>query len=99
GDQVTLTLLIATSSQDKAREYREILAGLAVRLQTPAELGLALDVEETGATFRANADLKARAYHAALPPNPCRWTLAEDSGLEVAALGGEPGVYSARWGN
>ena len=64
------TLLLATTSQDKVREYREILGDLGMRLCTPAELGLELRVEETGATFRANSDLKARAYHAALGGRP-----------------------------
>lgn len=86
-------LLLATTSAGKQRELRALLAGLPLRLVTPAELGLALVPEETGATFAENALLKARAYHAAagLP------TLAEDSGIEVEALGGAPGVYSARW--
>jgi len=91
-----LTLLLATTSQDKVREYHQILDDLTLRLCTPRELGLELYVEESGRTFRANADLKARAYHAAARGRAI-WVLAEDSGLEVRALGGEPGVYSARW--
>ncbi len=88
------TLLIATTSPGKIREFRQLLAQLPVEVVTPADLGLILEVEETGSTFRENAEIKARAYAAAsnLP------TLAEDSGLEIDALGGEPGVYSARWG-
>src|SRR5439155_23544773 len=86
-------LLIATTSADKIREFREIFADLPVDLTTPGDLGLDLHVEETGATFRDNADLKARAYwHATRLP-----TLAEDSGFEIDALGGQPGVLSARW--
>ncbi len=91
-------VLLATTSRGKVREWRELLAGLPVELLLPADLGIVLEVEETGTTFRANADLKARAYHAALGEQAGIWTLAEDSGLEVAALGGEPGVWSARWG-
>ncbi|MBI4494538.1 MAG: RdgB/HAM1 family non-canonical purine NTP pyrophosphatase [Chloroflexi bacterium] len=86
-------LLLATTSPDKVRELRELLAGMPARVATPAELGLRVEVEETGSTFRENVELKARAYHAA-----SGWlTLAEDAGLEVEALGGAPGVQSARW--
>jgi len=86
-------LLVATNNPGKRREFRLLLAELPLVLVTPAELGLDLDVEETGATFEANAVLKARAFAAAagLP------ALADDSGLEVDALGGEPGLRSARW--
>ena len=86
-------LLLATTSADKIREFRQIFADLPLTLLTPADLGLRLDVEETGATFRENADLKARAFWQAAGV-PC---LAEDSGFEVDALGGAPGVQSARW--
>jgi XTP/dITP diphosphohydrolase len=86
-------LLLATTSADKIRELREILADLPITLLTPADLGLKLEVEETGTTFRENADLKARAYWDAAGL-PC---LAEDSGFEVDALDGAPGVQSARW--
>jgi XTP/dITP diphosphohydrolase len=86
-------LLLATTSAGKQRELRALLGDLPLVLVTPADLGLTLVPEETGTTFAANAAIKAHAYHAAagLP------TLAEDSGLEVEALGGAPGVYSARW--
>ena len=86
-------LLLATTSADKIRELRQILADLRLELVTPPELGLALSVEESGATFRENAELKLRAYWQA-SGLAC---LAEDSGFEVEALGGAPGVYSARW--
>ncbi|HZR99643.1 MAG TPA: RdgB/HAM1 family non-canonical purine NTP pyrophosphatase [Chloroflexota bacterium] len=86
-------LLLATSSAGKQRELRALLGDLPLTLVTPADLGLTLVPDETGTTFAENATIKARAYHAAagLP------TLAEDSGLEVDALDGAPGVYSARW--
>ena len=87
------SLLLATSSADKIREYRQILGGLPLHLLTPADLGLRLEVEETGSTFRENALLKARAYWSAAGV-AC---LAEDSGFEVDALDGAPGVQSARW--
>ena len=88
-----LTLLIATHNRGKLREYQEIFADLSLRLVSLDDVGIAWEVEETGTTFEANARLKARAYSdaAQLP------TLADDSGLEVDALGGEPGVYSARY--
>jgi XTP/dITP diphosphohydrolase len=86
-------LLLATTNPDKVREYRAIFAGLPLSLLTPSDLRLSLDVDETGATFRENADLKARAHWQA-SGLPC---LAEDSGLEVEALRGAPGVHSARW--
>ena len=87
------SLLLATSSADKIREYRQILGRLPLDLLTPTDLGLHLEIEETGSTFRENALLKARAYWAAAGV-AC---LAEDSGFEVDALAGAPGVQSARW--
>lgn len=86
-------LLLATSNPDKVRELRALLQGAVETLLTPDDLGLQLEVNETGATFRENAEIKARAYHAATG----LLTLAEDAGLEVDALGGAPGVHSARW--
>lgn len=87
-------LLIATRNPGKLREFAAIFQGLDLRLRTLDELGIPDEVEETGETFAANATLKAEAYMAlsGLP------TLADDSGLEVAALNGAPGVYSARYG-
>lgn len=89
------SLLIASTNPGKLREYREILSDLPVDLLTLADLGITFEVEETGSTFRENANLKARAYAKASG----LVTFAEDSGLEIDALHGEPGVYSARWGN
>jgi len=87
-------LLIATRNPGKLREFAAIFEGLGLRLRTLDELGIPDEVEETGETFASNALLKAEAYMAlsGLP------TLADDSGLEVAALRGAPGVYSARYG-
>ncbi len=87
-------LLIATRNPGKLREFAAIFDGLGLRLRTLDELGIPDEVEETGETFASNALLKAEAYMAlsGLP------TLADDSGLEVAALRGAPGVYSARYG-
>ncbi|MEJ5225620.1 MAG: RdgB/HAM1 family non-canonical purine NTP pyrophosphatase [Anaerolineales bacterium] len=86
-------LLIATENQGKMRELRELLADLPLELLTPSQLGLNLKVEETGSTYAENAALKARAYAqaASLP------ALADDSGLEVDALDGAPGLRSARY--
>ena len=75
------------------RELAVLLAEAPVTLVSLADVGIDVDVEETGATFEANAALKARSY-CALSGLPA---LADDSGLEVDALGGEPGVYSARY--
>lgn len=88
-------LLIATNNPHKIEEYQEILVGLPVELTYPANEGIILDPEETGTTFEANALIKARAFVEASG----LLTLADDSGLEVDALGGEPGVYSARYGD
>jgi XTP/dITP diphosphohydrolase len=85
-------LVIATGNAGKLREFRSLLAGLPFELTSSAELGLAFP-EETGATFVANALLKAR--HAASSSGSA--ALADDSGLEVDALQGAPGIYSARY--
>ena len=87
-----MALLLASNNAGKLREVRALLADL--RVVSPADLGIDLDVEETGQTFAANAELKARAYAAASG----YIALADDSGLEIDALGGTPGVLSARYG-
>ena len=86
-------LLIATNNPGKLREYEELLAGLPLELTSPAREGLSLEVAETGESFAENARLKAVAYARASG----LLTLADDSGLEVDALGGRPGVHSARY--
>ena len=88
------TLLIATRNPGKMREYRELLADYPGRLVSLDDAGIPDEVEETGDTFLANAHLKAATY-AALSGH---LTISDDSGLEVHALGGAPGVYSARYG-
>jgi XTP/dITP diphosphohydrolase len=85
-------LVIATGNVGKLREFRFLLAALPFELTSSAELGLS-SPEETGATFLANALLKAR--HAASLSGSA--AVADDSGLEVDALGGAPGIYSARY--
>jgi XTP/dITP diphosphohydrolase len=86
-------LLIATNNPGKVREYEELLAGLPVEIIFPAQGDLDMEVEESGETFEANARIKALAYAQASG----LLTLADDSGLEVDALGGAPGVHSARY--
>ena len=93
------TLLIATSNNDKVAEIAALLQGLNCRVIGFGDLPEAPPtVEETGATFAENALLKAEQYYALTGPLTCMLTLADDSGLEVDALEGRPGVYSARYG-
>ena len=87
-------LLMATRNPGKMREYRELLSGWAGSLISLDDAGVADEVEETGHTFLANAHLKASEY---ARRSGCL-TISDDSGLEVHALGGAPGVYSARYG-
>lgn len=87
-------LLIATRNQGKIAELRPLLARLPLRLRSLTEFPEIGEVEETGTTFAENATLKAKAYS----EQARLWTLSDDSGLEVEALGGAPGVYSARYG-
>ena len=86
------TLLIATKNMGKAWEYRQLLADLPFEVVSLADVDIHADVEETGATFAENAILKARTY--ARLSGLLTW--ADDSGLAVEALGGWPGVHSAR---
>ena len=86
-------LLLATSNSGKIREYRSLLGGLGYQLVTLAEQGIAEVATESGNSYEQNAQLKATAY-AKLSQ---LITLADDSGLEVDALGGKPGIHSARF--
>ena len=88
-----MELIIATNNAGKVREYKEILEPLGYQVFSQGEKGIHLDVEETGTTFAENAYLKAKAIHDIA--HCC--VLSDDSGLQVAALGGEPGIYSARY--
>ena len=89
-----MKFVLATHNPGKIQEMQAILSQLGVEVVSPAELGVDVDVEETGETFAENAMLKAQAICAAagLP------AIADDSGLCVDALNGGPGVYSARYG-
>jgi len=89
-----MRLLIATKNAGKKAELEHILEGLDYSLLMPPDLGIDLDVEETGSSYRENALLKAEAFCEASG----LLTLADDSGLEVDALDGAPGIYSARYG-
>ncbi len=82
-----MKLTVATHNPNKVREIREILPGFEIAAEDSA-------AEETELTFKGNALLKARSLKAS---HPGEWILADDSGLEVAALNGEPGVRSARY--
>ncbi len=88
-----MRLLIATHNPGKLIEYQELLAGLAFELVTLDDVGIHEDAEETGTTFAENARIKALAY----ARESKLLTLADDSGLEVDALGGEPGIFSRRY--
>lgn len=87
-----MKIIAATKNKNKLREFGEILKGFEIISQ--AEAGIDIDVEETGTTFEENSMLKAKAIFemTGIP------AIADDSGLCVDALGGEPGVYSARYG-
>ncbi len=86
-------LLIATNNRGKTEEMRALLAGLPMELVTPSDIGIELHVTEDGQTYAENAQKKAVAFAQA-----CSLiSLADDSGLEVDALGGAPGLYSARY--
>jgi XTP/dITP diphosphohydrolase len=89
-----MKFILASNNKKKLKEMRDILHSLGLEVISQSEAGLDIEVEETGKTFAENAFLKAS--------EACRLTgmpaIADDSGLVVSALGGEPGVYSARYG-
>jgi len=85
-------LLLASNNAGKIREVKALLVGLEIEILTPASIGLELQVDEVGSSYAENAAIKANAYARATG----LLTMADDSGLEVKALGGLPGVHSAR---
>lgn len=87
-------LLLATNNAGKVREFRRLLVGSGFVVVTPREVGVDLSPAETGSSYAENAAIKARAFAAATGLT----ALADDSGIEVDALGGAPGVQSARYG-
>ena len=88
-----MNLLVATSNKGKAKEFAEMFGDLGIACSDLSSLAGITPPDETGATFRANACLKATYYALATG----QWTLADDSGLEVDAIDRKPGVHSARW--
>ena len=88
-----MQLIIATTNDNKVREYREIFTPFGIEVKGLHELHVTTEVEETGMTFVANATLKAEAIAKELK----QMVIADDSGLEIKALEGFPGIYSARF--
>ena len=86
-------IVAATNNKNKLREFKEILSPLGYQIISLKDLGLDIEVEETGTTFEENSLIKAKAVLKATGMA----SLADDSGLMVDALGGEPGIYSARY--
>ncbi len=89
-----MRLVFATGNQGKMREIRDIMSDSGYEIVSMKEAGVNPEIEEDGKTFEENAMIKARAVSKLLPDD---LVLADDSGLEVDALGGEPGIYSARY--
>ncbi|MDE6149184.1 MAG: RdgB/HAM1 family non-canonical purine NTP pyrophosphatase [Ruminococcus sp.] len=90
-----MKVIIASNNKGKIKEFKEILSPLGYEVVSQGEAGIKIEVEETGSTFSENAYLKAKAIFD-ITDNCC--VLADDSGLMVDLLNGEPGVYSARYG-
>ncbi len=88
-----MQLVLASSNQGKLREIKAMLEPAGIKVKSAAEMGFTREIPETGDTFEANAKLKAQTVCQALG----RPALADDSGLAVDALGGRPGVFSARY--
>ena len=88
-----IKLLLATNNQGKLIELRSLLTEIELDLVIPADLGLDLEVKETGKNYRENAVLKAAAF----AETTNLWSLADDTGLEVDPLNSAPGLYSARY--
>lgn len=88
-------LIIASNNKGKIREYKQLLEPFGYDVVSQSDAGISIEVEETGTTFAENSALKARAIKRLA--GGCA-VLADDSGLVIEALNGEPGVYSARYG-
>jgi XTP/dITP diphosphohydrolase len=86
-------LLLATGNQGKIKEMKDLLQSIEAEILTPTDLDLVLQVEEVGKSYPENAARKAKAFAVGSK----LLTLSDDSGLEVEALGGAPGIYSARY--
>ncbi len=90
-----MKLILASNNKNKLREIREIFSPLGFEVLSQQEAGVSCDPEENGSTFEENAAVKARAVFEALPEK--HYVIADDSGLCVDALGGAPGIFSARY--
>ena len=88
-----MKIIFATGNQGKLREVRAILADLGIEVESMKDAGIDVDIVEDGKTFAENALIKARTVCKACG----EVTMSDDSGLEIDALGGEPGIYSARY--
>ncbi len=86
-------IIIATGNEGKMKEFRRMLEGTGVLVQSMKEAGITADIEEDGTTFAENAKIKAQS----IAEKAGCLVLADDSGLVVDAMDGEPGIYSARW--
>ncbi|MBP1573812.1 MAG: RdgB/HAM1 family non-canonical purine NTP pyrophosphatase [Oscillospiraceae bacterium] len=89
-----MKLIIASNNKGKIREFKKILEPMGYEVLSQRESGIDVQPEENGTTFEENAAIKARAIYAVSKSA----TLADDSGIVIDALGGQPGVYSARYG-
>lgn len=93
-----MKIIFATGNKDKLREIREIMGDMDVDVRSMREAGIDVDIREDGSSFQENALIKAKTVASALPEaDRDAVVLADDSGLEIDALGGEPGIYSARY--
>ncbi len=88
-----MKLILATNNKEKVKEFKEILKPLGFEVVSQSEAGINIEVEETGTSFEENAVLKAKAVYDIAKT----YVIADDSGLEVDALNGKPGIYSARY--
>lgn len=89
------TLIYATTNPGKLQEVQKLLGAHGVAVQGPADFGISLDVDETGSSLEENAVLKAEAYLPLVPNDAV--VIGDDTGLEITALGGEPGIKVRRW--
>ena len=90
-------IIFATGNEGKMREIREILSDLPAEILSMKEAGIDVEIQEDGSTFEENARIKAVTVAKALPEGEQAVVLADDSGLEIDWLNGEPGIYSARY--
>jgi XTP/dITP diphosphohydrolase len=88
-------IVFATTNPGKFSQVKNIFTHHGIDLESPLDFGLQLNVEETGPTLEANARLKAEAFAAQLPPDTI--VIGDDTGIEIDALGGEPGIKVRRW--